>query len=97
VASTFDLNLKSKIAPVLLGMLILPLAGSLRMRKSGNRIARNGLFCLFLILGAGAMASLTGCGTSNGVFHQGKQSFVLTVTATSASISHSVTVTLNEQ
>jgi hypothetical protein len=97
VASTSDLNLKSKIAPILLGMLILPLAGSRRMRKSGNRIARNGLFCLLLILGAGAMAGLTGCGTSNGVFHQGQQSFTLTVTATSASISHSVTVTLNEQ
>jgi hypothetical protein len=97
VASTSDLKLKSKLAPVLLGILILPLAGSRRMRKSGNRIARNGLFCLILILGTGAMASLTGCGTGSGVYHQGQQSFALTVTATSASISHSVTVTLNEQ
>jgi hypothetical protein len=97
VASTSDLNLKLKFAPILLGMLIIPLAGSRRMRKSGNRIARNGLFCMLLILGAGAMASLTGCGTGNGIYHQGQQSFTLTVTATSASISHSVTVTLNEQ
>ena len=97
LASASDSGFGSKLAPVLLGMLVLPLAGSRRMRKSGNRAARYGLFCLMLLLGAGAMASLTGCGAGNGVYHQGEQSYTLTVTANSASTSHSVIVTLNEQ
>jgi trimeric autotransporter adhesin len=40
------------------------------------------------------MAGLSGCGTNNGFFGQPSQTYTITVTATSGTLSHATTVTL---
>ncbi|MFL6427308.1 MAG: beta strand repeat-containing protein [Acidobacteriaceae bacterium] len=87
-------NLQTKSLPILLGVLILPFAGSRRMRKGAGRY----LWILIVILGGAAVTTgLTGCGTGNGFFGQIPQTYNITITATSGTIQHSVNVTLNVQ
>ena len=87
-------NLQTKSIPILLGVLILPFAGSRRMRKGAGRY----LWILIVLLGGAAVTTgLTGCGTGNGFFGQAPQTYHITITATSGTIQHSVNVTLNVQ
>jgi sugar lactone lactonase YvrE len=83
-------------APFALGLLVLPFAFFGRIRRRGIHTP---LLLLFLVGALGAMAGLIGCGgyNGNGFFGQPPQNQTITITATSGSIQHSVSVTLNEQ
>jgi hypothetical protein len=78
-----------------LGMLLLPFSRKIR-RPAGKR----GAFLLLLLLTTIGISLLgsTGCGTtSSGFIGQRPTSYVLTVTATSGSLSHSTTLNLTVQ
>ncbi len=79
-------HLGRTLAPVLLGMLLLPFSG--KLRRSGKSLGS--LVCLFVlaIAGLSAMTGMTGCGGS------GAQTYNMTVTATSGSLSKSADVVL---
>jgi hypothetical protein len=47
-----------------------------------------------MIAGLTAMATLNGCGSVNGFFGQQQKTYIVTVTATSGSLSRSVNLTL---
>jgi trimeric autotransporter adhesin len=84
------------LPPVALGFLLLPLA-AMRRRRLGKTLGRT-IFTLFLLVaGASAMAGLSGCGAKSGFFGQPSQTYTMTVTATSGSLSHSTSVTLTVQ
>jgi hypothetical protein len=80
------------LPPVLLGVLLLPFAG-LRRRR-GKWLGRTIPMLLLLALGGFAMTALSGCGSSNGYFAQQQQTYTITITATSGTLSHSTTVSL---
>ena len=82
-------------AGVTLALLILPFGVSRKRREKlkGSRV----MSTLGVLLLLGGVAGITGCGTSNGFFGQPAQSYTVTVTATSGTISHSTTVVLNLQ
>ena len=75
-------GLHSRLAPVALGLLLLPLAGMRRIRN-GMRKAVLPLCSLLLL---GGMVALTGCAGSSQA-----QSYNITVTATSGTLQHSTT------
>ncbi len=79
---------------VALGLLLLPLSASRRMRRAFRRTPL--LSIAFLLLTLGTVAGLAGCG-AGGLFGQPQQSYPITVTGTSGTISHSATVTLTVQ
>ncbi len=83
------------LLPMALGLIALPFAGSLR--RAGRRW--KGMVCLLVLglAGAALAAGLAGCGggsSGGGGGGGGPQSYTLTVTATSGSLSHSATVNL---
>jgi trimeric autotransporter adhesin len=81
------------LPPVALGFLLLPLA-AMRRRRLGKTLGRT-IFTLFLLVaGASAMAGLSGCEPTSGLFAQPSQTYTMTVTATSGTLSHATTVTL---
>ena len=80
------------IPPVFWGLLLLPFAGG--MRRAGKRLGRAISVLLLMIAGLTAMASLNGCGSSNGFFGQQQKTYVVTVIATSGRLSHSANLTL---
>jgi len=81
-----------ELAPVALALLLLPFSG--RLRRRAGKLGRYASLVLLLLAGAGALAGLTGCGVSEGIFAQPQQSYTVTVTGTSGALSHSTTVTL---
>jgi hypothetical protein len=85
-------NLATRLAPFSLAFILLPFVG--RLRKTGKRLGR--LLTVLLLLGGGlaAMAGLSGCGTTTGFFAQTQQSYSITVTVASGSLSHTSTITL---
>jgi hypothetical protein len=90
-------KLEKNATPIALGLLLLPLAGARRMRRSG-RLAGRYLFMMLVVLaGAVATGGLTGCGDHNGFFGHAPQIYNITITATSATIQHSVNATLTVQ
>jgi hypothetical protein len=84
---------------VALGLLLLPFAGSRRLRRNGRAAGRYVFLMLVLLGGIVATTGLTGCGIAgvkgNGFFGQAPQTYNITITATSGTIRHSVNVTLN--
>lgn len=80
------------LAPIALGILLLPFAG--RVRRSSKRLGRLCCLLVLLLTSAGAVAGLSGCGTSNGFNGQPQTTSILTVTATSGTLSHSANLTL---
>jgi len=85
------------LAPMLLGLLLLPLARMRRSRQRFGRLLSMLLMVVGLATGLVAMASIAGCGSHNGYFGQQQQSYSVTVTATSGSVVHSTTVNLTVQ
>ena len=49
---------------------------------------------LLLAAGLAAVAGISACGTTTGIFSQQQQTYTVTVTGTSGALSHSSTVTL---
>ena len=80
-----------KVPPLLWGVLLLPFAGTLR--RTGKRL-RCATTTLLLFAAAAALGGVIGCSSSTGLFSQKQQTYTVTVTATSGTLSHSTTVTL---
>jgi hypothetical protein len=74
-----------------LALLLFPLLGKRRLRQVGRTRL------LVLVLLAGSLAGLTGCGAGNGLFAQPPQNYTVTVTVTSGSVQHTIDYTLNLQ
>ncbi len=89
-------NLPNGALPgILLGVLLLPLAG--RMRKGRKRLGRMLSVLLLMAVGVAVIAGLSGCGSTSGFFGQQKQTYTMTETVTSGALSHSTTLTLTVQ
>jgi len=98
-ASTADLQPLStgrKLVPVAFALLLLPLAGTRRMRRNGKRLGRLLAILLLGLVGVAATTALSGCGSSAGGTQQTTQGtqYTVTITATSGSVSQKTTVTL---
>ena len=83
------------IPPILWGILLLPFAA--RLRRTGKRLARVLSLPLLALAGVAAIATLSGCGSNNGFFGQPQQTYTITVTATTGTLTHSSQVTLTVQ
>jgi DNA-binding beta-propeller fold protein YncE len=81
-----------QIPPLLWGILLLPFAG--KLRRAGKRLGKGAALLLLLATGAAAVAGLSGCGTANGFFGQQQQSYTVTITATSGTVSRATTVSI---
>jgi hypothetical protein len=76
-------------------LLLLPLAGARRLRRSSQRLQKLLLAAVFLFAGV-ALAGLTGCGAGPSAAPQ-SQNYSITVTAASGAVQHTSIVTLNVQ
>ncbi|MCU1223822.1 MAG: repeat containing protein [Edaphobacter sp.] len=88
----------SRMVPISLALLLLPVLGSGRMRRRGRGMGR--LLCLMLLGGVAATSMLIGCGGSNSSTNppaKTTKSYPITVTATSGGVQHAASVTLNVQ
>jgi hypothetical protein len=87
------------LVPVALAFLLLPLAGTKRMRRNGQRLAR--FVCLLLLALGGIVATtaLSGCGSNSGgtTKNDNGTQYTITVTAASGSVNPTTTVTLTLQ
>jgi pseudomonalisin len=88
----FGSGLAGRLAPLSLALLLLPLVG--RLRRMGKLTGRLISSLLLVITGMTAMAGLTGCGSFTGFLAHSSQTYTVTVTGTSGTLSHSATVTL---
>jgi CSLREA domain-containing protein len=91
----FDLG--RKMAPLALAFLLLPFAGTRRMRRHGRRLSR--MICLLLLALGGVVATtaLSGCGSNGGSSGQktGQGTlYTVTVSGTTGADTHTATVTL---
>jgi polygalacturonase/sugar lactone lactonase YvrE len=85
-------NTERKVAPFALALLLLPFAGS--VRRAGKKL-RGAMSVLLLLVAIAATIGLNGCGASgSGFFAQSPQSYTLTVTGTSGTLSRSTNITL---
>jgi hypothetical protein len=96
-ASVQTLRVGRGMAPLALALLLLPLAGTRRMRRQGRRFGR--FLCLLLLAMAGVAATtaLTGCGSSGYKQTATAKNYTITVTATSGNIQQTSTVDLTLQ
>jgi len=78
---------------IALGLLLIPIGCSRRTRKRLSKLS------VVAVLLGGVLSSMiiTGCGSSGGFFRQESQNYTLTITATSGSVKHVATITLNIQ
>jgi streptogramin lyase len=76
--------------PVALGLLLLPFAGN--WRKAAKRMNRMAWMVVLGLSSVAMIAGLTGCGSAGS--GPSAQTYTLTITATSGSLSHSTTATL---
>ncbi len=83
--------LSSNLGGTIVALLLLPLGASRRLRKAAKRMPLSVLALALLFLGA--LGGLTGCG-AGGLFGKAPQTYLITVTGTSGSLSRSTTVTL---
>jgi large repetitive protein len=77
---------------VVLALLLLPLGIKRSIRKK-----LNGWMLPLLLLVVGTTVTMSGCGSRNGFFLESPQSYTLTVTATSGTLTENQTVTLMVQ
>ena len=80
------------IPRVIWGLLLLPFAGG--TRRAAKRLGRVISVLMLMIAGLTAIAALNGCGSSNGFFGQQQKTYIVTVIATSGTLSRSVDLTL---
>jgi len=85
-------SIVGRFAPVALALILLPFAG--RLRRNGKRLGR--LLSILLLLSAGmaAVAGISACGSTVGIFAQQPQSYTVNVTGTAGALTHSATATL---
>ncbi|MEZ2346445.1 Ig-like domain repeat protein [Terriglobus sp. RCC_193] len=83
--------------PWSLALLLLPLAGARRVRRSSQRLQRLLFLFVVVIVGGATLVGLSGCGSGNGFLAQQPQDYTITVTATSGGAQHVSTVILNLQ
>jgi hypothetical protein len=76
----------SRLAPIALGLFLLPLLGR-RSRRSASKLTRLVTYSAMLLLSLGAIGSMTGCGA--GYFDH---NYPITVTAVSNGVQHTVSV-----
>lgn len=81
-----------RFPPLLWGMLLLPFAA--RLRRTGRHLGRFLSLLLLALAGSCAIVALNGCGSSNGFFGQPQQSYTVTVTVTTGTVSHSTNLKL---
>jgi hypothetical protein len=82
-----------KLAPFALAFLLLPFAG--RLRRATKKLRRAMSVLLLLLAAVVAPIGLNGCGSSgSGFFAQPQQTYTLTVTGTSGTLSRSTNITL---
>ena len=87
-------TLASRLAPLALGMVLLPFAGRMRrVAKPGRRVIAS---VLLVIASIAAIAGVSGCGGSTSNAPQ-NQTYNVTVTVSSGSLSQSSTFTLVQQ
>ncbi len=77
-----------------LATLLLPFAGSRKLRRAAGSMPLG--MIAFTLLSLGAVLGLTGCG-AGGLFGHPPSTYTITVTGTSSSLSHSTTVNLTIQ
>ena len=77
---------------ILCGLLLLPLAGS--MRRASRRLGRWKSLLIVAVGGCALMGGISGCGSGSGFFNQSPQVYAITETVTAGALSHSTTVTL---
>jgi sugar lactone lactonase YvrE len=81
-----------KLSPMMVGMLLLPFGG--RIRRAAGKHGRAAALLLFAVVVI-PLAGLAGCASHNtSSLATQQQSYTLTVTATSGTVSHSVTLKL---
>lgn len=78
-------------------LLLLPLAGTRRMRRRGRALARLLCLCVLTLGGLAAVGGLAGCGVQSGKSWPSEQTYTITVTASTGSLQHTAAVTLNEE
>ena len=82
------------LALVALGIVVLPFVAGIKRSSNGLRRLT---FIVLIVVGIGGLSTLTGCGGGGGSSSGGgsqPQTYNVTVTAFSGSLSHSTTVTL---
>jgi hypothetical protein len=84
------------MTPLILALLMLPMAGARRLRNSRQKLTRY-IALLLLVAGLAGAAGLTGCGGGNGFLGQSPKNYTVTVTATAGTVQHTFTSTLNLQ
>jgi sugar lactone lactonase YvrE len=77
---------------IYLGLLLLPLLGIRRIRKKIQALPRGVTYCLAALVMLAGLGAMTGC--NGGYFGAAPKTFVITVTGTSGTLTHSTTVTL---
>ncbi len=82
-----------RMAPFALALLLL--AGAGRLRRRGRALSR--MLPVWLLAAAAALTALTGCGGASGFFGKAPQNYIVTATATSGTLQHSASFTLNLQ
>jgi hypothetical protein len=86
-------GLSRGLAPITLGILLLPLSG--RLRRSAVKLNGIVLIALLALAGAIAMVSLIGCGTKDSSPPAPTpQNYTITVTGTSGTLAHTTNLTL---
>ncbi len=86
---------RSKLPPILWGLLLLPFAGY--TRRFGRKLNRSGRTLLLIggiLAGLAGASGLSGCGSSSGFFGQAQQSYTITETITAGANSQSTSFTL---
>jgi hypothetical protein len=78
------------MAPIALGLLLLPFAG--RLRRAGKRLGHRGALLLLLVAGLLTTLGISGCGGP--FFPQSQQSYNVTVCVVAGSLTHTSNMTL---
>ncbi len=95
-AAVQPLSTGRKLVPVAFALLLLPLAGTRRMRRNGQKLGRFLGLLLLALAGIAATTALSGCGSSPGGITTTNRgtTYTMTVTATSGSVTQTTTVDL---
>ena len=95
-AAVEPLSTGRKLAPFAFALLLLPLAGTRRMRRNGQRLGRFLALLLLALAGVAATTALSGCGSNSGASKGTDYTITVTATSGSATVNTTVTVTLKK-